>query len=138
MEILKEWGSPRSNVQIFMPQEYCEGCTEVHDQQANWNYSTSKRLYIDKNGDTVYSGSNESVTPKKTFRWAEYLDFKNLGTTIKGYLRSSSVPSGTNLSYSDSSFTEVDIIKFGSSYAILGRTSSNIDDYLDFHVNAGS
>ena len=25
---VKEWGSPRSNVQLFMPQEYCANCWE--------------------------------------------------------------------------------------------------------------
>lgn len=56
MEIFKEWGSPRSNVQLFMPQEYCASCWEKVT-----TLSARKYLYIDRNGDTQYQ-SNERFT----------------------------------------------------------------------------
>lgn len=49
MEILKEWGSPRSNVQLFMPQEYFASCWEKVT-----TLSSARTLFIDMNKNNTY------------------------------------------------------------------------------------
>lgn len=59
---VKEWGSPRSNSQLFKPQEYCEGGCYVPITQSNaWlkdTYTVTKKTiytmkYIDVNGNGI-------------------------------------------------------------------------------------
>lgn len=61
--LVKEWGSPRSNVQLFMPQEYCDACTyESVTSLPDWiqrQYQSGGKwydadYYIDLDGDKVY------------------------------------------------------------------------------------
>lgn len=53
---VREWGSPRSNVQLFVPQEYCGSCTigyRIITQLSGWSAS-EHFSYIDLNGDGYY------------------------------------------------------------------------------------
>lgn len=51
---VKEWGSPRSNVQLFMPQEYCAPCDfESVTNLPDWS-KAREAVYIDLNNDNYY------------------------------------------------------------------------------------
>ena len=51
---VKEWGSPRSNVQLFVPQVYCDPCAyEPVTKLPNWS-KAREAVYIDLNKDFFY------------------------------------------------------------------------------------
>ncbi len=51
---VKEWGSPRSNVQLFVPQVYCDPCAyEPVTNLPNWS-NAREFLYIDLNNEQHY------------------------------------------------------------------------------------
>ena len=53
MEIFKEWGPPRSNVQLFVPQDCVAACYEVITNNSDWATNYTYR-WIDLNGDGKY------------------------------------------------------------------------------------
>ncbi len=67
--LVKEWGSPRSNIQLFVPQEYCENCYQPWANNAT--LSTRSVIYIDYYNIPIYDlgerfskgGSNAAAVP---------------------------------------------------------------------------
>lgn len=56
--LVKEWDSPRSNVQLFMPQEYIAAC-DYQSVTLTPNWGLTQRHYIDLNGNNTYQHAGE-------------------------------------------------------------------------------
>lgn len=63
----RRWGKPITQVQRFVPEEYCDGCFKIITDAPNWRktYGWSQSYsyqYIDMNGNGIYdSGEMFSV-----------------------------------------------------------------------------
>lgn len=81
---VKEWGSPRSNLQLFKPQEYCEGgCYVEIINNPNWA-TTYQNRWLDLNKDGNYdSGEMFRVQTGLSFSGTSDAKFDE----VRSYLR---------------------------------------------------
>ena len=81
---VKEWGSPRSNLQLFKPQEYCEGgCYEEIINNPSWATNYTNR-WLDLNNDGNYDkGEMFRVATGVSFSGTSDAKFEE----VRSYLR---------------------------------------------------
>lgn len=132
---VKEWGSPRSNLQLFKPQEYCEGgCYVEIINNPGWatNY---KNRWLDLNGDGNYdTGEMFKVATGLSYSGTSDAEY----SSVRSYLRyNSTTGEVTTLPSANTAYDNTGTHNFHSSVTFRNiKVVSNKLYYLPTGTNA--